>query len=211
MDDNGLKKTALVKFAGLALGIVIGGMIGPIVFTPAGLNPSAAATAGSFLGAILGYAAISMLVWLERRRLDRELERAAKAVRVEAGLPESIGITVMDRRIVLCGEVEGYPQRREAEDIMSTVPGGKGVINKLRVRSPAGQITATPDEIRKRIEEGLTRRAELEARGIRVALNDSHLTLEGTVHSPVEASTAEEVAWSIPGIREVKNRLEVAG
>jgi osmotically-inducible protein OsmY len=40
----------------------------------------------------------------------------------------------MDRRIVLFGAVEGYPQRREAEEIMYTVPGAKGVINRLAAR-----------------------------------------------------------------------------
>lgn len=44
MIDDRLERSSLVKFAGLALGIVIGGLIGPIVFTPLGLSIPTAAT-----------------------------------------------------------------------------------------------------------------------------------------------------------------------
>jgi osmotically-inducible protein OsmY len=52
--------------------------------------------------------------------------------------------------------------------------------------------------------------AELDGRGIRVQLRDSRIVLEGTVHSVIEASRAEDLAWNIPGIVEVENRLKVA-
>ena len=41
-------------------------------------------------------------------------------------------------------------------------------------------------------------------------LNNSRVVLEGTVQSPAEASEAENVAWNIPGVVEVENRLEIA-
>lgn len=98
MGDDRLEKSSVVEFVGLALGILIGGPIGPIVFTPAGLGVPAAATVGSFVGAILGYAASWGLVSIERRRRDRELQRAADAVRTEAGIPRSVTIRVKDAR-----------------------------------------------------------------------------------------------------------------
>jgi osmotically-inducible protein OsmY len=210
MGDDRLQKSSLVKFAGLALGILIGGPIGPIVFTAAGLSVPAAATAGSFFGAILGYAVTSALVSMEARRRDRELQQAADAVRIEAGLPESVTIKVRDARITLEGEVEDQAQRHRAEQVMSTLPGFKGVTNRIRLRPAAGQVTASPNEITRRIKDSLVRRAELDGRGIRVLLNNSRVVLEGTVSSWVEASEAENVAWNIPGVVEVENRLEIA-
>jgi hypothetical protein len=81
MAGDWVEKSALVKFAGLALGIMIGGPLGPVVFTPLGLGIPAASTVGAFIGAILGYVATWALVALERRRRDRELENAANPVR----------------------------------------------------------------------------------------------------------------------------------
>jgi BON domain-containing protein len=144
MGDDRLEKSSLVKFAGLALGIVIGGPVGPIVFTPAGLSVPAAATAGSFFGAILGYAVTSALVSMEARRRDRELQQAADAVRIEAGLPESVTIKVRDARITLEGEVEDYAQRHRAEQVVSTLPGFKGVTNRIRLRPAAGPGNCVP-------------------------------------------------------------------
>jgi hypothetical protein len=57
MAGDWVEKSALVKFAGLALGIMIGGPLGPVVFTPLGLGIPAASTVGAFIGAILGYVA----------------------------------------------------------------------------------------------------------------------------------------------------------
>jgi osmotically-inducible protein OsmY len=210
MPDHLPEKSTLVKFAGLALGILIGGPIGPIVFTPVGLNVPTAATAGSFFGAILGYAVTAALVSMDRRRRDRELQHAADAVKAEAGLPDSITIRVKDGRITLEGQVDGYTQRQNAEQVMSKLPGVKGVTNRIRLRPAAGQVTASPDEIRKQIRDSFVRLAELDGRGIHVVINNSRLVLEGTVHSWAEASEAEEIAWNIPGVAEVENRLEIA-
>jgi hypothetical protein len=210
MGDDRLEKSSVVKFVGLALGILIGGPIGPIVFTPAGLGVPAAATVGSFVGAILGYAAAWALVSIERRRRDRELQRAADAVRTEAGIPRSITIRVKDARITLEGEVADYEQRQNAERVMSTIPGVKGVTNKMLLRQASGKVTVSPDEIRRQIQDSLVKHADRDARGIRVLLNNSRVILEGAVDSWAEASEAEDVAWNIPGVVEVENRLKIA-
>jgi osmotically-inducible protein OsmY len=210
MGDDRLENKSLVKVAGLVLGIVIGGPLGPIVFTPAGLSVPVAATAGSFFGAIIGYAAASAFVAIEKRRRDRELQEAAEAVKKEAGLPESVTIRVKDARLMLEGEVEDYEQRHKAEQVMSTLPGIKEVTNRIRLRTADGQVTVSPDEIRKRIQDTLVWRAELDGKGIRVLLNNSRVVLEGTVSSWAEASEAENVAWNVPGVVEVENRLQIA-
>jgi osmotically-inducible protein OsmY len=71
-------------------------------------------------------------------------------------------------------------------------------------------VSASPSDIRQQIAERLLRQAEFDASQIRVQLRDSRVVLEGTVHSSAEVSDAEDVAWTIPGIVEVENRLQVA-
>ncbi len=108
MPDLRQDRATLGKFSGLALGIMLGSLLGPIVFGPIGMGPAAAASVGCFAGALVGYLLVSLTLLIARHRQNAELG------------------------------------------------------------------------------------------------------LEGTVHSTVEASQAEDLAWNTPGVVDVENRLEVA-
>lgn len=70
---------------------------------------------------------------------------------------------------------------------------------------------ATPEEIKRRIQDQLMRLASEEGKGIRVLIHGGcRVVLEGKVHSYSEATQAEEIAWSTPGVAGVDNRLDVA-
>jgi len=207
MPQDRLEKSTLIKAAGFALGLVVGAVLGPIVFQRFQWSDPAAAAVGSPIGGVCVYALVSAALLIEKRRRDRELLFAATSVRKETGLPESITITVKNAHLTLVGEVDDYSQRQQAERILSAVPGIKGVTNKIRLRAPAGQ--ADPADIKKRIEENLLRDAELDSRRIHVVIDRSRVILEGTVSSWVAASEAEQIAWNVPGIQEVENRLDI--
>ena len=210
MPDLRRDRATLAKFSGLALGIMLGSVLGPIVFGPVGMGPPAAASVGCFAGALVGYLLVSLALLIARYRQDAELGRAAEAVKAELGLPKTISIKIKDGRATLEGEVERYSERHEAERAISTLPGIKQVINRIRMRPSAERVSTSADDIRKRITDHFVRLAELDGRGIRVQLRDSRIVLEGTVHSVIEASQAEDLAWNTPGVVEVENRLEVA-
>jgi len=210
MPDVRPDRATLAKFAGLALGVMLGGVLGPIVFGPLGMGPPAAASVGCLAGALVGYLLVSLALLIARYRQDAELGRAAEAVKAELGLPKTIRIKIKDGRATLEGEVERYSERHEAERAISTLPGIKQVINRIRMRRSAERVSTSADDIRKRITDHFVRLAELDARGIRVQLRDARIVLEGTVHSVIEASQAEDLAWNIPGVVEVENRLKVA-
>ena len=210
MPDLRPDRATLARFSGLALGIVLGGVLGPIVFGPIGMGPPAAASVGCLAGALVGYLLVSLALMIARHRQDTELKRAAEAVKAELGLPKTISIEIKNGRTTLEGEVERYSERREAERAISTLPGIKQVVNRIRMRPSAESVSTSVDDIRQRITDGLVRLAELDGRGVRVQLRDSHIVLEGTVHSIFEASQAEELAWNVPGVVEVENRLEIA-
>lgn len=203
-------RATLVKASGLALGIMLGGVLGPIVFSPLGMGPPSAASVGCFAGALVGYLLASLALLIVRHRHDAELRHAAEAVMAELGLPSTISIKIKNGRATLEGEVERYSERDEAERAISTIPGINQVINRIRMRPSAESVSTSADEIRKRITDHFVRLAELDGRGMRVQLRDSRIVLEGTVHSVFEASQAEDLAWNIPGVVEVVNRLEVA-
>lgn len=202
MDDS--KDPALAKFSGLGVGIILGGILGPIALPS---NPGAGATLGCFLGAAIGYLIVSGLLFLGTQRRDRELLHAAQAIRSEAGLPHSIAIKVRHGLIVLEGSLADPLDRIRAEEAISTLPGAKGVMNRIQL---AGVATGQADEIARRIRENLIRMAEQDAKTIRVKLEESRVVLEGTVHSSAEALKAEESVWNMPGVTEVENRLHIS-
>lgn len=210
MGEVGKQREALARFAGLAIGIVVGSVLGPIAFGPFGMHPPAAAALGCLAGALAGYLVVSLALLVRRRRRDAEIRRAAEAVKAELRLPDTVAIKVRDGRIILSGEVEDYTRRLQAEQAMFTIPGHRGVTNEIRLRPSGDSVSASPAEIRQQIAERLLRQAEFDAGQIRVQLRDSRVVLEGTVHSWAEVSDAEDVAWTIPGIVEVENRLQVA-
>jgi osmotically-inducible protein OsmY len=210
MPDLRQDRATLAKFSGLALGVVLGGVLGPIVFGPIRMGPPAAASVGCFAGALIGYLLVSLALLIAQYRQDAELRRAAEAVKAELGLPKTVSIKIKHGRATLEGEVERYSERQEAERAISTLPGIKQVINRIRMRPSGERVSTSADDIRKRITDHFVRLAELDGRGIQVQLRDSRIVLEGTVHSVMEASQAEDLAWNIPGVVEVENRLKVA-
>lgn len=165
MPDLRPDRDTLAKAAGLALGIVMGGVVGPIVFGSLGMGPPAAASVGCFAGAVAGYFLASVALLIQQRRKDAELRRAAAAVMAEMRFPKTISIKIKGARATLEGAVEHYFERHEAERAVSTIPGIKEVINRIRLRPSAEPVSTSADEIRKRISEHFLRLAELDGRG----------------------------------------------
>jgi osmotically-inducible protein OsmY len=116
----------------------------------------------------------------------------------------NIKVIVRDGWITLEGDVEWIFQRERAEDAVRRVKGVKGVINSIQVKPKI-----TPVEIKKKIEDALKRRAELDAGRIQVETHDGEVVLKGTVSTWIERDEAERAAWSAPGITKVENKLVV--
>jgi osmotically-inducible protein OsmY len=69
---------------------------------------------------------------------------------------------------------------------------------------------ARPQDIKKKIEEGFGRNAELDANRIIVEANGGEVILKGSVRSWIERQEAEAVAWSAPGVTRVLDRITVS-
>jgi hyperosmotically inducible protein len=106
----------------------------------------------------------------------------------------------------MTGTVEWQYQRKAAEDDVRKLSGVRGVTNKIelkpRVRS---------DEVKKKIEDALKRHAEVEAKAIRVIVEDGgKVVLEGRVDNWDERFAVENAAWSAPGVRSVVDHLKIS-
>jgi osmotically-inducible protein OsmY len=145
-------------------------------------------------------------VRLARERTDADIAAdAVRALELDAFVPtEKIQVTVSRGWITLRGEVEWQYQKEEAERVVRGIEGVRGVSNLITVKA-----RATPSELKKKIDDSLIRRAELDAARINVEVQGNKVVLKGIVRSWAEREEAERAAWSAPGITAVENRIVV--
>lgn len=143
---------------------------------------------------------------LTRFRSDAEIaEAAANALRWNVATANSSITPIVNRgRVTLSGKVMWGFQKISAERCVRSLLGVQHVANDIVV---ASSVKAA--DIKERIEEVLKRISLHEAEKIHVQVIDSTITLSGQVRSWQERSDAIAAAWIVPGVGQVKNRLEV--
>lgn len=106
--------------------------------------------------------------------------------------------------VTLDGDVDWAFQREAAAYAVRNLTGVRGVTNLIRVKTPISSY-----DVSLKIKDALRRRADRDAEKIHVEASGDVVTLKGTVSSFAERRAAEGVAWSAPGVREVKDELVV--
>jgi osmotically-inducible protein OsmY len=100
-------------------------------------------------------------------RTDADVARdALLALRVVPALADTVVVTVHNGRVTLTGTVEWLFQRQHAEEIVEHVRGVVGVLNHVTVRPKSGER-----DIQRRIVGALHHSADIDARGVHVALD----------------------------------------
>ncbi|MEG9438720.1 BON domain-containing protein [Edaphobacter sp. HDX4] len=137
-------------------------------------------------------------------RTDSDIAAAAvHALKWNSIIPsEKIHVTVDKGWVTLKGEVEWQYQRQEAERAVRGLWGVKGVSNLTTVKP-----LASPDDLKKKIEDALVRSAQVDAKQITVEVLGSKAVLKGKVRSWAERQEAERTAWLAPGITAVDNQI----
>jgi osmotically-inducible protein OsmY len=140
-------------------------------------------------------------------RSDTEIAQAVRhALAWDVFVPdEKITSTISDGWVTLEGTVDLWSQRDDAERAVRNLMSVRGVVNKIAV-TPAKPVTA---DVRKAIEQVLERRAEREAKRIRVDVRDGTVALTGSVHSYAERKSVVAAARFTPGVRAVQDNMQI--
>ncbi|MDZ5444800.1 BON domain-containing protein [Micromonospora sp. 4G57] len=141
-------------------------------------------------------------------RTDAEIAIAAgRALEWDSFVPaERLDVTVANGWVMLRGEVEYGFQRRTAERELRRLRGVRGVTNLVEVHPPS---PLSDEQIRRDLQRALIRRTGTER--VDIEVSGDTVVLSGVVRSWWQRDEAERVAWSMPGVREVHERLVVAG
>jgi len=142
---------------------------------------------------------------------DHEVERDVRAeLRVARSLTDHpfVRITVQDGVVYLTGSTASYAQKWAIERAASRVIGVKDVRDYVAVYPPTGE--ALEDH---QIEQAARAALAWDARvptGVRAAVTDGVLSLQGTVDRPWQRDAAEAAVRNLLGLRDVVNEIRLA-
>jgi osmotically-inducible protein OsmY len=120
---------------------------------------------------------------------------------------ERVQTTVSEGWVTLSGEVDQLWERGAAERTVEHLTGVKGVTNMITVKPQP----VRPEEVKRRIEEALSRRAEREAERLRVDVaDDGVVTLSGRVQNWPEVQAILGSVRFAPGVRRVVDNLTIS-
>ncbi|UCA60432.1 BON domain-containing protein [Chryseobacterium rhizoplanae] len=116
---------------------------------------------------------------------------------------DKIKVKVENGWVDLDGELPWDYQREITENAIQFLPGIKGIFNNITINPDTNDTVS-----KKKVEEALKRSA-VDEREITVSVSGTTVTLIGTVHSWQQKEEAGRIAWKTPGIKHLKNKLEV--
>ncbi len=129
-----------------------------------------------------------------------------------------INVETINQDVTLSGTVDSQEQFTRVQEITSSLAGVKGVRNNLVVKTNdtaasnnaynnAGEAV-NDASITTKVKAALVAEPNLKSRHIKVETNNGIVTLSGDLDSQEQIDKAQEIAKSIAGVKEVKNKLD---
>lgn len=126
---------------------------------------------------------------------------------------DAITLKVENGVVTLGGHSHDYPNRDAALALAATTPGVKQVVDEIQVDPVSTMDWQTRIAVARAIYgfPTMTKYAIDPVRPIRIAVQNGHVELYGTVDSQSDKNVAYMRADSVPGVFSVKNYIQVAG
>ncbi len=181
------------------------------------LIASLAATLSACVPLVVGGAAMSALVAVDRRTSGAQLEdegielRGASRLRDAFGDRTHINITSYNRQVLLTGEVPNDAAKQQAEQVISRVENVKTIVNELAAAGNTTLVQRSGDVlITGKVKASLVDAKDLFAGAFKVVTERGTVFLMGRV-TPREADRATAIARQIEGVQRVVRIFEVIG
>ena len=145
---------------------------------------------------------------LHYKKTDSEIATdTINALKSSVWVPaQKIKALVKDGVVTLSGEVEWQYEKTAAFTAVKNLWGIKSINNEIIVKP---SLSINEDKVRQEITKEFERQARFDASRIKIKVQGKKITLEGEVSNFDEMEMAEDAAWSIPGVAEVRNELVV--
>lgn len=179
------------------------------------IGASAVATLGGCAPLVIGGAVMGSLMAVDRRTSGTQIEdegielRAVSRVRENLGERVHVNITSYNRQVLLTGEVPSAQDKQLVQQVVSTVPSVKVIINELEVLGNSSMTQRTSDAlITGKVKAGLVDTRDLHASAFKVVTERATVYLMGRV-TQREADRATSVARGTGGVQKVVRVLEI--
>ena len=179
---------------------------------------AAAALAGSLSACaplILGGAAVSALVAVDRRTSGTQIEDEAIELKGATRLREALGdrahinITSYNRQVLLTGEVPSEQAKHQAEQIVTRVENVKGIVNELALLPPSTLGQRSSDAlITGQVKASIIDEKNLYVGAFKIVTERGVVYLMGRV-TQHEADLATQIARNISGVQRVVRIFDI--
>jgi len=139
---------------------------------------------------------------------DRQLEETILSTFNQAHLAdvEALRVLVVEGVVYIDGHVGNYRAKKTIARLAASAPGLRKVVNRSRV-VPAALIH--DEALAERVRQCIQSHPFFTSDPISVRCREGVIELSGTVDRPSLRLHAEDAAWSVRGVRQVLNRLQV--
>ena len=181
------------------------------------LAATLAASLSACVPLVVGGAAMSAMVAVDRRTSGAQLEdegielRGASRLRDTFGDRAHINITSYNRQVLLTGEVPNDAAKQQAEQAVSRVENVRTIVNELAAQGNTTLVQRSTDVlITGKVKASLVDARDLHANAFKVVTERSVVYLMGLV-TQREADRATAITRQINGVQRVVRIFEVLG
>lgn len=130
----------------------------------------------------------------------------AEELAAELGTAAGIGVEVAGGRVVLLGQVDTAAEVSRAKAAASKARGVREIASELRLSE---EVKVDGPSLVNAVESALAVDLGIQARRIRVNVQNGMVTMSGEVSGHESSRKAADIAARVPGVRQVENRIKV--
>ena len=169
-------------------------------------NPLVLLTLGAALVAVPALAQTVPSDDVIKQKLVDKLGDDAKAIKV----------AVVEKKVVLVGEVQGRDTQELATEVALSVPGVKKVDNQVKAKDEKSlgvakvEDEAADQKVEMRVESALKKELGGHAKGLETECTAGTVSVRGTVPDETRLALARNAVKAVPGVKKFVDLLEVA-